>query len=161
MNRPLSHLQRIITTHVWRTHSALTMDECIFVVSSDWIILGLHTWKRYVKNDHRRLHTANFETRPNDAMVVDNSYLSIPNIIANVCHAWLYECAVRAMRKRLKFSSYGDDSGSKKRKRDCGGAYGEFWRSLHLAGVWCQEVDFVLVRLSEIWLHLPWRCFYI
>jgi hypothetical protein len=31
------------------------------------------------------------------------------------------------------------DSGSKKYKRGCGGAYGGVWRSLRLAGVWSQQ----------------------
>jgi hypothetical protein len=36
---------------------------------------------------------------------------------------------------KLKLSSDGGDSGSKKYKRGCGGAYGEIWRSLRLVGV--------------------------
>jgi hypothetical protein len=53
------------------------------------------------------------------------------DIIANIRHAWLDECAVRAMRKKLKLSSDGGDSGSKKYMR----SYGMVWRSLCLAGV--------------------------
>jgi hypothetical protein len=52
---------------------------------------------------------------------------STPNITANVRHASLYECAVRAMRKKLKLSSGGDDSGNKKCKQSYGGAYGGVW----------------------------------
>jgi hypothetical protein len=69
---------------------------------------------------------------------------------SNVRHAWLYESAVRSMRKKLKLSSDGGDSGSKKCKRGYSGAYDRVWRSLHLAGVrwsvlcWCvwQESGF-------------------
>jgi hypothetical protein len=82
--------------------------------------------------------------------------ISIPNIIANVRHAWLYECAFRAMREKLKLSSDGGDFGSKKYKQ----GYGGVWRSMRLAGVWSQEVGFVLVRLAEIWLQSPWRYFH-
>jgi hypothetical protein len=57
-------------------------------------------------------------------------HLSI-NIIANVRHASLYQCDVRAMRKKkLKLVSDGSDSGSKKCKRGYGGANGGVWRSL-------------------------------
>jgi hypothetical protein len=42
--------------------------------------------------------------------------LSTNNIIANIRHAWLYECAVCAMRKKLKLSSEDGDSGRKKSK---------------------------------------------
>jgi hypothetical protein len=59
------------------------------------------------------------------------------------------------MRKKLKLSSDGGDSGSKKCKRGYDGAYGGIWRSLRLAGVWSQAVGFVLVRLAEIWLQSP------
>jgi hypothetical protein len=41
---------------------------------------------------------------------------STPNIIADVRHARLYGSAVRAMRKKIKLSSDGGDSGSKKCK---------------------------------------------
>jgi hypothetical protein len=47
------------------------------------------------------------------------------------------------MRKKLKLSPDGGDSGSKKCKRRYGGAYGGVWRKLRLAGVrrsvscWC------------------------
>jgi hypothetical protein len=40
------------------------------------------------------------------------------------------------MRKKLKLSFDDGDSGSKKCKRGCGGAYDGIWRSLRLAGVW-------------------------
>jgi hypothetical protein len=51
------------------------------------------------------------------------NYLSTPNIIVNVHHALLYERAVHAMRRRMKLNSDDSDSGSKKCKRDYGGAY--------------------------------------
>jgi hypothetical protein len=57
--------------------------------------------------------------------------------------------------KKLKFSSEGGGSGSKKCKRGYGGTYGGVWRSLRLAGVWSQVVGFVLVRLAGIWLQSP------
>jgi hypothetical protein len=57
--------------------------------------------------------------------------------------------------KKLKLSSDGGNSGSKKCKRGYGGAYGGVWRSLRLAGVCCQAVGFVLVRLAGIWLQSP------
>jgi hypothetical protein len=57
-----------------------------------------------------------------------SSSLSPPTIIANVRHAWLYECAVRAMRKKLKLSYDGGKCGSNKCRRDNGGAYGGVWR---------------------------------
>jgi hypothetical protein len=38
---------------------------------------------------------------------------------------------------------------------------GGTWRSLRLAKVWCQMVGFVFMRLAEMWLHSPWRCFHI
>jgi hypothetical protein len=56
-------------------------------------------------------------------------------VLANARHVWLYECAVRAMRKKSKLSSNGGDSGSKKCKQGYGEAYGGVWRSLRLAGV--------------------------
>jgi hypothetical protein len=65
--------------------------------------------------------------------------LSTPNIIANIRHALLYECADRAMRKKLKLSSDGGESGSKKYRRGCGGTYGGVWGSLRLAGLWSLE----------------------
>jgi hypothetical protein len=55
-------------------------------------------------------------------MVVKLSTPNITNITDNVRHACLDECAVRAMRKKLKLSSDGGDSGSKKCKRGYGGA---------------------------------------
>jgi hypothetical protein len=57
------------------------------------------------------------------------------------------------MRKILKLSPDGGDSGSKKCKRGYGGAYGGVWRSLRLMIVWSQAVGFVLVRLVGIWLQ--------
>jgi hypothetical protein len=57
-------------------------------------------------------------------------HLSTPNIIANVRHSRLHECAVLAMRKKFKLSSDGGDSGSNKCKRGYGGAYGGVWWSL-------------------------------
>jgi hypothetical protein len=59
--------------------------------------------------------------------------------------------------EKLKLSSDGIDSGSKKCKRRCGGV----WRSPRLAGVRSQAVGFVLVRLAGIWRQSPWRCFQI
>jgi hypothetical protein len=76
----------------------------------------------------------------------------IPNIMTNVRHVLLYECAVPAMRKKMKLSSDGGDCGSKKCKLGYGGAYGGVWRSL--AGVW-RAVGFVLVRLAGTWLQSP------
>jgi hypothetical protein len=58
-------------------------------------------------------------------------------------------------RKKLKPSSDGGDSGSKKSKRGYSGVYGGVWRSLRLAGVWNQAVGFMLVRLAGIWLQSP------
>jgi hypothetical protein len=66
-------------------------------------------------------------------------HISAPNIIVNVRNVWLYECAVRAMRKKLKLISDGGNFGSKKCKRGYGGAYGGVWRSLGLVGVWSLE----------------------
>jgi hypothetical protein len=63
--------------------------------------------------------------------------------------AWLYERAVRAMRKKFKLSSDSGDYGSKKCKRGYGGAYGGVWRSLHLVVVWSQAVSFVLCVRQE------------
>jgi hypothetical protein len=51
------------------------------------------------------------------------------------------------MRKKLKLSSDGGDSGSKKCKLGYVGEYFGVWRS--------QAVGFVLVRLAGIWLQLP------
>jgi hypothetical protein len=59
------------------------------------------------------------------------------------------------MRKKLKLSYDGIDSGSKKCKQGYGDAYGGVWRSLRLAGVWSQAVGFVLVCLAGIWLQSP------
>jgi hypothetical protein len=77
------------------------------------------------------------------------SYLCTSNIILDVRHAWLYECAVSAIRKILELNSDGGDSDSKKCKRGNGGV-------LSLAGVWSQSVDFVLVvRLAGDMLQSP------
>jgi hypothetical protein len=57
--------------------------------------------------------------------------------------------------KKLKSLSDGGDSGIKKFKRGFGGAYGGAWQSLHLGGVSCQAVDFLLVHLAGIWLQSP------
>jgi hypothetical protein len=65
------------------------------------------------------------------------------------------------MRKKLELSSDDGDTGSKKCK-GCygyGSAHGAVWRSLHLATVWSQAVDFVLVRLAGTSLKSPWTCF--
>jgi hypothetical protein len=48
--------------------------------------------------------------------------------------------------KKLKLNTGGGDSGSKKCKQGCNGAYGGVWRSQHFVG-------FVLVRLAGIWLQ--------
>jgi hypothetical protein len=82
-------------------------------------------------------------------------YVSTYNTIANARHAWLEECAVRALRRKLKLSSDSGDSGRKKCKRGYGGAYGGVCQSLCLTGVWSQAVGFVLVHLAGIWLS---RC---
>jgi hypothetical protein len=59
----------------------------------------------------------------------DNSFDSTPNIIAIVRHALLDECAVRAMRKKLKLSFDGGDFGSKKCKEGMVGSDGVWvWR---------------------------------
>jgi hypothetical protein len=55
------------------------------------------------------------------------------------------------MQKKLKLSSDGGNSGSKK----CKQGYGGVWWSLHLAKVWSHMVDFVLVHLAGIWFQLP------
>jgi hypothetical protein len=52
----------------------------------------------------------------------------------------LYECAICAMRKKLKLSFDGSDCGRKKCKRGYGGACGGVWQSLE-TGVW-QECGF-------------------
>jgi hypothetical protein len=60
---------------------------------------------------------------------------SAPNIIANVRHTWLYECAVSVMWRKLKLNSDGGDCGSKKYKW----GYGEVWRSLRSVEIWSLE----------------------
>jgi hypothetical protein len=76
--------------------------------------------------------------------------LSTPNIIANIRQVRVqYECAVRAMRKKLKLSSNGGELGSKKLKWGYGGVCDGVWRSLRLAGIWNQAVGIVLVRLAS------------
>jgi hypothetical protein len=62
-----------------------------------------------------------------------------PNITANVRQASLDECAVRVMRKKLKLSSDGGDSGSEKCKQCYFGG---------VKRVWSQAVGFVLARLA-------------
>jgi hypothetical protein len=47
--------------------------------------------------------------------------------MVNIRHAWLDECAVREIRKKMKLSSDGGDSGSKKCKLDYGDACGVVW----------------------------------
>jgi hypothetical protein len=51
--------------------------------------------------------------------------LSTHSINDNVRHAWLYECAIGAMQKKMKLNSDDVNSGSKKYKEDydvaCGG----------------------------------------
>jgi hypothetical protein len=59
------------------------------------------------------------------------------------------------MRKKLKLSSDGGDSGTKKYKRGYGGAYGGVWRSLRLAEDKSQAVGFVLLPLVGIWFQSP------
>jgi hypothetical protein len=56
------------------------------------------------------------------------------------------------MRKKLKLSSEGNDSGSMECKRIYSGAYSGVWQSLRLAEVWSQAAGFVLVCLAGIWL---------
>jgi hypothetical protein len=46
------------------------------------------------------------------------------------------------MQKKFKLSSDG-------------GTYGGLWWSLHSAGVWSLEVNFVLVYLAGIWIQFP------
>jgi hypothetical protein len=51
-----------------------------------------------------------------------------------------YECIVRVMqKKKLKLSSDGGKSGSKKCKRGYGGTYSEVWWNLPMTGVWGLE----------------------
>jgi hypothetical protein len=75
--------------------------------------------------------------------------LLTPFFVANVRHAWLCECAVRAMRKNLKLSSDGCICGSKKCKRGDSGAYCGVWRSLRLAGAWRQESRFCVCAFDK------------
>jgi hypothetical protein len=55
------------------------------------------------------------------------------------------------MWKKLKLSSDGGNSDSKKFKH----GYGGVWQSLRLVDVWSQAVSFVLVCLTGIWLQSP------
>jgi hypothetical protein len=61
--------------------------------------------------------------------------------------------AVRAMRKQLKLTSDGGDSGRKKCKRGYGSAYGGVWRE---SGVrrsvlcWCVRQEFGFSRREDI-----------
>jgi hypothetical protein len=59
-------------------------------------------------------------------------------------------CAPFMRCEILNLSSDDGDFGSKKCKRDYGGAYGGVWWSLHLAGVWIQAVGFFLVCLEGV-----------
>jgi hypothetical protein len=68
-------------------------------------------------------------------------HLSTPNIKANVLHAWLCGYVVSVIRKKIKLSSDGGDSGSKKCKR--GYMVGS-------GGVWSQAVGFVSARFAGI-----------
>jgi hypothetical protein len=43
-------------------------------------------------------------------------FIHTPNITGNIPHAWLYECAVGVLHKKLKLTSDLGDSGSKKCK---------------------------------------------
>jgi hypothetical protein len=79
--------------------------------------------------------------------------MSASGIIPSVRHARLYECIFRAMRKKLSFDD--GNSGRKKCRRGCGGAYGGVWPSLRVTEVWNQAVGFVFVRLAGIWLRSP------
>jgi hypothetical protein len=47
------------------------------------------------------------------------------------------------MWNKLKSSTDGGDSGSKKCKLGCGGTYGGVWRSLRLAGIWLSRREAV------------------
>jgi hypothetical protein len=58
---------------------------------------------------------------------------STRNIIANARHVWLDECAVRAMRKKVK-SDIGD-CGTKKCRR----GYSGVWLGLRLVEIWSLE----------------------
>jgi hypothetical protein len=60
----------------------------------------------------------------------------------------------------LKLSSDSGDSGVKNCNRGCGGAYGEVWRSMRLAGVWSQAVGFLLVRFVALWRQSPREDFF-
>jgi hypothetical protein len=59
------------------------------------------------------------------------------------------------MWEKLRLSSDGGVYDGKKCKLGCDGTYGGVWLSLRLAGVWSQAVDFVLLRLTGIWLQSP------
>jgi hypothetical protein len=76
-------------------------------------------------------------------MVLSRILSSAPNIVVNARRAWQREYAVCAMRNKLKLSTDGGDSGSKKCKRGCGGSCGGVWLSLRLTGVWSYAVGFV------------------
>lgn len=60
--------------------------------------------------------------------------LSTQNTIANVRQALFDKFAVRATRKKFKWSYDGGDSGTKKYKICYGGAYGGVWLRMHLEG---------------------------
>jgi hypothetical protein len=73
------------------------------------------------------------------------------HIIANVCHALLYECAIYVMQNKFKLSSDSGNRGTKK----CKQGYVGVWRSLHLAAeVWRQAVGFIFMHFTGIWLWL-------
>jgi hypothetical protein len=81
--------------------------------------------------------------------------------MANNRHAWLHDCAVRAMGKEFKLIYDVGDSGSKKHKRCCGGACCGIWRSVHLAGAWSQVTGvllllLLLLRFAGIRLQSSW-----
>jgi hypothetical protein len=63
-------------------------------------------------------------------------YLSILRIVKKANARQAVRHAIRVMWKKLKSTSDGGKSGSKKLKRGYSGAYGGIWRSLRLAGVW-------------------------
>jgi hypothetical protein len=75
-------------------------------------------------------------------------FAPVANVSANVRHARLYECAVRAVRKKMKLISDGSDSGSKKYKRGCGGAYGGICLWRESGGRFC--VDAFVRNLASV-----------
>jgi hypothetical protein len=75
--------------------------------------------------------------------------------MVNIRHAWLDECAVRAIRKKMKLSSDGGDSGSKKCKWDYDDACGVVWWE---SGV--RPSDLCWCVWQECVLQLLRRCFH-